>query len=143
MASELPVNDRLSDALGFEQRAVALAGLLRGRAPDGVLGWGDPAGIVLSHVVARELGARSVRCSDHDGLVELDSPLPDGRGLVLVVTVLDAVERVRAMLALAEQHGREVAAVGALEVVGEGAAAELAAQGILLATPDGLVVSDG
>lgn len=136
MRSDSPIIHQLADPVAFERRAVALAGLVRGRAPDGVMAWDDPVAVVLSHIVARELGVRSIRCFDHDGLVGLDAPLPDGPTVALVVPVLEDLTKVRAMLALAEQHGRAVVAVGALEVPAGEVDPGLGARGVPLLSAD-------
>jgi hypothetical protein len=135
--------DLLASPSDFERRARALAALLHDHRVHGVLAWEDPAEVVLCHVVARELEVRSVRCFDHDGLVGLDAPLPEGSTLALVITALEGFDQVRGMIALADQGGRDVVAVGALEVRPGDAGAELAGRGIALLTLEHTDVSDG
>lgn len=135
--------DLLASPSDFERRATSLAALLRTHRVAGVLSWEGPAEVVLCHVVARELEVSSIRCFDHDGLVGLDAPLPGGSALALVITALEGFDQVRGMIALAEQGGRDVVAVGALEVRPGDAGMELAERGIALLTPERNDVSDG
>lgn len=109
-------HENLSDPQEVESRAAELAGHLSGFRPSTVLTWQTPWNVVVAHVVARELGAASVRCFDDDGLIEVDGPLGDD-GPVAIVVALDRAEHLRAMLALTEQQDREVVVVGALGVL--------------------------
>jgi hypothetical protein len=82
--------------------------------PSTVLTWASPASIVLGDIVARELGAVSVRCFDSDGLVEADGAFAKDGPVALVVVAFDRIEHLRALLALAEKQGRDVVVVGTL-----------------------------
>lgn len=104
----------LSDPSAAEQRAIALAELLRDFVPSTVLTWDSPASVVLGHVVARELGAVSVRCFDSDGLIEADGAFANDESVALVVVAFERIERLRALLALAEKHEKNVVVVGTL-----------------------------
>jgi len=128
--------DDLSDPVAVEARAAALAELLREFQPSTVLTWETPGNVVLGHVVARELGAVSLRCFDDDGLIEVDGGLAESGPVALVVVTLDRVGRLRAMLALAEQKGRTVVVVGALSALAPEAVEELDGVGVALVTTD-------
>lgn len=130
----------LLDPEAAEQRAIALAELLRDFAPSTVLTWDSPASIVLGHVVARELGAISVRCFDNDGLIEADGALANHGSVALVVVEFDRVEHLRALLALAEQQERNVVVVGTLAPQAAALQEELERRGLRLVStaPNGV-----
>jgi len=128
--------DDLSDPVAVEARAAALAALLREFRPSTVLTWETPENVVLGHVVARELGAVSLRCFDDDGLIDVDGVLAENGHVALVVVALDRVERLRAMIALTEQKGRTVGAVGFLSTLAPEAVDELERLGVPLVTTE-------
>jgi adenine/guanine phosphoribosyltransferase-like PRPP-binding protein len=128
--SSRPPGDQLADPRAFESRAKQLADRLRPHDPQVVLVWETPASTVLGHVVARELGVTSLRCLDREGLATLTGALPPSGGIAVVGVELDSPEHLRAMIAVAQQHGLEVVVVGALDPLDDDAREELTPSGI-------------
>jgi hypothetical protein len=111
---QIPKYNGLADPGGAEQLGRWLARRAQNFGPSVVLLWEDPQDIVLGHVVARELGAVSVRSYNADGLVDLADPLPRGSRVLLLIDAFREPGLVRAMRAIAERHGASVVAIAVL-----------------------------
>lgn len=84
------------------------------QAVDLVAVWDFAEDAVLAHIVARELGARVVRASDVEGILELDTTVPDGARVVLLS---DAFRRgtLSPLAALLAHRGGVVVAVATVD----------------------------
>lgn len=109
----------IRDPHGAEQLAVELARRCQDHRPTCLVIWERPHDLILAHCVAREMGVAAVRTYDSDGLVGLEGDFPAAGGRVLLLAdTFTSAESVRAMRAVAEQHGQEVVAAAALRDVG-------------------------
>lgn len=107
----------LRDPEGAERLATTLAKLVRrlDETPNLIVVWGDSEDAVLAHIVARELGIRSIRTWDADGLVAHSGSLPDtGARALLLTDVLHDATPVRALETFIEQHDGSVVGIAAL-----------------------------
>jgi len=108
----------LSDPDGAERLGLAVAERVRGRGANVVVIWEEPEDAVLAHIVARELGVRTVRTWNEEGLVGHAGTLPDTPRALLLADAFRDVEPLLAMKAFVEQQGGSVVAAGVLVTTG-------------------------
>ena len=97
-----------------EAAGKALAARVAHLLPEVVLSSDQWQDVLLGHVVARELEARTTHIYDAQGTVELSEPLTPGARCILVASAFEQANSVRAALAAVAYHGGEVVAVGCL-----------------------------
>lgn len=97
-----------------EAAGKALAARVAHLRPEVVLNSDQWRNVLLGHVVARELEARTTHIYDAQGTVELSEPLSPGARCILVAAAFEQPNSVRAALAVVAYHGGEVVAVGCL-----------------------------
>lgn len=102
------------DPVAVEAAGQAVAARLSHLRPEVVLSSDHWRDVLLGHVVARELGARTTHIYDAQGTVELSEPLTAGARCLLVGAVFEHLNSVRAALAAVDYQGGEVVAVGCL-----------------------------
>lgn len=84
-------------------------------AADVVAVWDHAEDAVLAHVVARELGARVVRGSDVEGILELDTEVPTAARAVVLSDAFRHGTALSPLAALLAHRGAEVVAVAAID----------------------------
>lgn len=92
----------------------ALAARVAHLRPEVVLSSDQWRDVLLGHVVARELEARTTHIYDAQGTVELSEPLRPGARCLLVASAFEQPNSVRAALAAVAYQGGQVVAVGCL-----------------------------
>lgn len=97
-----------------EAAGKALAARVAHLRPEVLLSSDQWRDVLLGHVVARELEARTTHIYDAQGTVELSEPLSPGARCLLVAAAFEQPNSVHAALAAIAFHGGEVVAVGAL-----------------------------
>ena len=92
----------------------ALAARVSHFRPESVLSSDQWRDVLLAHVVARQLGARTKHIYDAQGTVELSDPLMPGARCILVAPAFEQPHGVRAALAAVRYHRGEVVAVACI-----------------------------
>jgi len=94
-----------------EAAGKALAARVSHLRPELVLTSDEWRDVLLGHVVARQLGARTTHVYDAQGTVELSGPLTPGVRCILVAPAFVQPNSVRAALGAVRHHRGEVVAV--------------------------------